>query len=160
MGESFLKLTQPSEEHLIEMMSWFSNEDELSEWSGPNFRYPFDLKSFTEDLKLNSINSFALVSNQSEFLAFGQYYRRLEKCHLGRLVVNPNYRGKGVALELMKQLCGLGRKDLKVEEYSLFVLDHNKSAIAAYEKFGFEFAKYPKELNLENCQYMIRSKIN
>ena len=26
------------ENHLLEMMSWFSNEQELTDWSGPNFR--------------------------------------------------------------------------------------------------------------------------
>jgi hypothetical protein len=41
-----MRLTQPSDENFIELMSWFSNEDELSIWSGPNFRYPFDLSSF------------------------------------------------------------------------------------------------------------------
>ena len=152
------KLSQPSEKQFLELMGWFSNEQELKEWSGPNFRYPFDSLSFTEDLRMDQLNSFVLVSNQSELLAFGQYYQRLGKCHLGRLIVNPSLRGKGIASELMKQLCELGSNELKVKEYSLFVLAHNKKAIAAYEKFGFEFADYPEDLKLENCLYMIKSK--
>lgn len=71
-------------------MSWFSTEEELSIWSGPGFRYPFDLSSFKEDLKLDSLKSFSFVSHERKLLAFGQYYPRLGKCHLGRLVVNPN----------------------------------------------------------------------
>ena len=50
-----MRLTQPSDENFIELMSWFSNEDELSIWSGPNFRYPFDLSTFKSDLSLDTL---------------------------------------------------------------------------------------------------------
>jgi ribosomal protein S18 acetylase RimI-like enzyme len=138
------------------MMSWFSNEQELTDWSGPNFRYPFNSSSFIEDLKLTHLNSFALISNENEFLAFGQYYQRVGKCHLGRLIVNPKFRGRGIAAELIDHLCVHGINELKVKKCSLFVLSHNKSAIKAYEKYGFTFAKYPDEISLENCLYMIK----
>ena len=139
------------------MIGWFSNEQELTNWSGPNFRFPLNLYSFTEDLNMGSLNSFALISNTSEFLAFGQFYQRLNKCHLGRLVVSPQFRGQGIAAKLMSHLCERGRKELKLNEYSLFVLAHNKSAIKSYQKFGFTFADYPDEIPLANCLYMVKS---
>jgi len=151
-----MQLIQPLNSHLLEMMSWFSNEKSLTDWSGPNFRYPFDLNSFAEDLKLNTLNSFSLISNQNEFVAFGQYYQRLGRCHLGRLIVNPKFRGKGIASELMSGLCELGLKNLQLKECSLFVLSHNEQAIKAYEKFGFSFTDYPEEIPLENCLYMVK----
>ena len=88
-----MRLTQPSDENFIELMSWFSNEDELSIWSGPNFRYPCDLINFKSDLNLNALKSFSLISSEGDLLAFGQYYLRLGQCHLGRLVVSPSRRG-------------------------------------------------------------------
>ena len=151
-----MQLIQPLESHLQEMMSWFSNEKELTDWSGPNFRYPYDLSSFTEDLKLSSLRSFSLVSSKAEFLAFGQYYQRLDKCHLGRLIVNPAFRGKGIATNLMRLLCNQGIKELKVTACSLFVLAHNEYAIQAYKKFGFVFANYPDEISLAHCLYMVK----
>jgi ribosomal protein S18 acetylase RimI-like enzyme len=152
-----MQLVKPIESHLIEMMTWFSNEQDLMDWSGPNFRYPFDLSSFVVDLKLSTLSSFTLISHKSEFLAFGQYYQRLDRCHLGRLIVNPNFRGKGIASELIQQICKLGLNDLGIKECSLFVLEHNVSAIKAYEKFGFAFVNYPEEIPLENCLYMVKS---
>lgn len=152
-----MKLIYPIENHLVTMMDWFSREQELSNWSGPNFRYPFNLYSFTEDLNMSSLSSFVLISNESEFLAFGQFYQRLDKCHLGRLVVNPQFRGKGIAAILMSHLCERGRQELKLKEYSLFVLAHNESAIKSYQKFGFSFANYPDEIPLANCVYMVKS---
>lgn len=151
-----MQLIKPLNNHLLEMMSWFSSEHELIDWSGPNFRYPFNLPSFVEDLKLSTLSSYALVSNESEFLAFGQYYQRLGKCHLGRLIVNPKFRGKGIASKLMYNICELGLKELEVKECSLFVLVHNEKAIKAYEKFGFSFANYPDKMPLDNCLYMIK----
>jgi len=151
-----MQLIKPIESHLIEMMSWVSNAQDLKSWSGPNFRFPFNLASFSEDLKLNTLSSFVLVSNDNEFLAFGQYYLRLDKCHIGRLIVNPKYRGKGIVLELMRYLCNLGMNQLSVKECSLFVLTHNHSAIKSYKKFGFTFANYPEKMPLDNCLYMIK----
>ncbi|WNC68644.1 GNAT family N-acetyltransferase [Thalassotalea nanhaiensis] len=151
-----MQLTQPLKSHLLEMMSWFSNEKELTDWSGPNFRYPFDELSFIEDLKLNTLSSFALMSEKADFLAFGQFYQRLGKCHLSRLIVNPDYRGKGIAAQLIRHLCEIGLKELEVKECSLFVLSHNVQAIKAYEKFGFSFDNYPEEISLENCVYMVK----
>ena len=151
-----MRLTQPSDANFIELMSWFSTEEELSIWSGPGFRYPFDLSSFKSDLKLDSLNSFSLVSTEGSLLAFGQYYQRLERCHLGRLVVNPNLRGQGIASNLIHQLSVLGKSDLKTDYCSLFVLKHNKSAIQAYTKLGFSLADYPDEIPLENCLYMVQ----
>jgi len=151
-----MHLTHPSDENLIELMSWFSSEDEVSIWSGPNFRYPFNLNTFKNDLNLDALNSFSLVTNEGDLLAFGQYYLRLGKCHLGRLVVNPNLRGKGIASHLISKLSTLGKADLNTDSCSLFVLRHNKSAIHAYTKLGFSIADYPEKIPLENCLYMVQ----
>jgi ribosomal protein S18 acetylase RimI-like enzyme len=152
-----MQLIPPIEDHLVEMMSWFSNEQELINWAGPNFRYPFNLSSFTVDLKLNPLSSFALLSNESEFLAFGQFYQRLRKCHLAKLIVSPKCRGKGIVSILMTHLCELGQKELKVKDCSLFVAAHNHSAIKSYKKFGFSFADYPDEIPIGDYLYMIKS---
>ncbi|XPF94770.1 GNAT family N-acetyltransferase [Colwellia sp. RE-S-Sl-9] len=151
-----MQLVQPLNEHLIEMMSWFSNEKDLTDWAGPNFSFPYNNTSFVDDLQLNDLSSFSLVSNDSDFLAFGQYYLRLGKCHLARLIVNPNFRGKGLAKELINCLCELGLKELNVIQCSLFVFSHNEIALNTYKKIGFTIANYPSELTIKNCLYMVK----
>lgn len=140
--------------HVKEIMSWFRNESELSSWSGPNFRYPYTLETFQQDLQLNKLNSFALVSLDNKLMAFGQFYLRLGRCHLGRLVVSPNFRGQGVAGLLMSSLCEMGHRELDTKESSLFVMADNSSAIAAYKKFGFSEQDYPEPIPIKNCLYM------
>ena len=137
-------------------MSWFPDQFALESWSGPGFRYPFTEASFIEDLNPFDSNSFVLLSEQQELLAFGQFYLREGRCHLGRLAVNPNFRGKGIAAKLMQGLMEKGSHLLKVDEFSLFVLTHNESAIKAYQKLGFEFTDYPGQIDLDNCLYMYK----
>lgn len=151
-----MQLIQPQGNHLVEMMSWFNTKQALEDWSGPGFSYPFDLSSFTEDLKLKTLNSFVLISSTSEFLGFGQFYQRLNKCHLARLIVNPKLRGRGIAAQLMTSLCDLGCEQLKLNACSLFVLAHNESAIKSYTKFGFAITDYPYDIPLSNCLYMVK----
>ena len=148
-------LSQPSDEKLTELMSWFSTEAALSIWSGPNFSFPFDFNSFKSDLNFESLPSFALLSAQAELLGFGQYYLRLGKCHLCRLVINPNFRGQGIAAHLIQQLSVRGKADLNTNASSLFVMQNNISAIKTYEKSGFTGACYPEKITLKDCLYMI-----
>ena len=77
-------------------MSWFNSEPELREWAGPVFDYPFDAQSFTNDLKLDTLDSFSMLNQQGELLAFGQCYERVGRWHLGRLAVSPEHRGQGL----------------------------------------------------------------
>jgi ribosomal protein S18 acetylase RimI-like enzyme len=151
-----MALITPLEVHLTEIMGWFNCEDQLKQWAGPNFRYPFDQSSFMEDLNVQENNSFSLVSDSNEFLAFGQYYRRLNRCHLGRLIVHPLHRGKGIVSQLIIGISEQGQKALQVESSSLFVLSHNKSAITAYQKSGFIVTDYPEQIILADCLYMVK----
>lgn len=153
-------LSNPSDGHLTQIMTWFANEAQLKIWSGPNFRYPFDFESFKSDLNLTSLNSFSLLSQQADLLAFGQYYLRAGKCHLGRLVVNPAFRGQAIVAELINGLSMAGKKELQVNACSLFVYNHNTSAVKAYEKLGFCVATYLEDMPLENCVYMVKGELN
>lgn len=154
-----MQLIQPEQNHLVQMLSWFENETLLREWAGPDFRFPFNLSSFTDDLQLDTLNSYILISTEGEFLGFGQFYQRLRKCHLARLVVNPQFRGKGYAAELITLLYDAGNKKLKLNEYSLFVLEHNKSAIKSYTRCGFAITHYSSEMPIANCLYMVKKII-
>jgi len=152
-----VELISTAPKHLTELMSWFDNEQQLKQWSGPNFDYPFTEVSFKKDIRLNELPSFTLLDDDNEMVAFGQYYSRLNRCHFGRLIVKPSWRGKGVIAQLIQALIEAGTEDLGINSYSLFVLADNKSAIAAYQKFGFSLSTYPEEMFLDNCLYMIKA---
>jgi ribosomal protein S18 acetylase RimI-like enzyme len=89
-------------------------------------------------------------------LAFGQYYERLGCCHLGRLVVAPEQRGKGIGELLVTELIARGTLALGIARCSLFVLDYNTRARNLYRKLGFVEAQYPERLPLPDCLYLRR----
>lgn len=156
MTSSEFELTGVSEQHLLEMMTWFACESELKQWAGPNFTYPYDANSFAKDLNLNRLDSFSLLNHKHEFVAFGQCYKRLQSCHLGRLAVAPTHRGNNYIAHLMHHLIEFGRIKFTTRSCSLFVLEQNSAAISAYQKYGFECAPYPEPIPFENCLYMLK----
>lgn len=152
-----MQLVHPTNQHLLEMMTWFDNQESVFLWAGPNFRFPYTLESFRHDLKLDSLTSYALVNPQGQLLAFGQYYLRIGRCHFGRLVVSPAHRGQGLIGQLLTQLEALGKAELNTSESSLFVLETNLSAVNAYLKYGFGATQYPDTIPIEQCLYLIKA---
>lgn len=152
-----MELVKAQEQHINELRSWFSDQRSLESWAGPGFRYPFTAGSFAEDLNASEISSFVLVAPDKQLLAFGQYYLRIGRCHLGRLAVNPELRGRGLVAKLITGLMAEGKRELAVDECSLFVLADNESAIIAYKKVGFVFTEYPDQISLDNCLYMYKA---
>jgi ribosomal protein S18 acetylase RimI-like enzyme len=140
--------------HLVEIMEWFPNDESISIWGGPGFRFPFTAHSFLSDLDLSKTESFVLANELGSSIAFGQYYMRNERCHLSRLVVSPSERGNGIGKHLIAQLCLQGCDDLKVSGCSLFVMPHNKSAMRVYLSLGFRKAIYPEEIS-KDMIYMV-----
>lgn len=151
-----LDVSELTDQHIEVMMTWFDTEAKLRAWSGPFFDYPFTRQTFEKSLtKNNHLN--VVLHNDMETVAFGQCYLRLERVHLARLVVSPNYRGRKIVNELIAEISHASVKPFGLRDLSLFVLENNMSAIKAYEKCGFELRDYPEENPLENCLYMVKA---
>ncbi len=118
--------------------------------------YPTNVAVLKQDLLIQAWPSFALESDDKEFLGFGQYYLRLERCHLCGLIVSPKHRGKGVVQTLIELIAAQGKHKLGVNAYSLFVYHDNAVAIKAYEKMGFVGKDYPMNDGMEDCLYMVK----
>ncbi len=138
-------LVEATREHLREMMGWFPDAQACRTWGGPEFRFPFTETTFSEDSRQASLPSYALVGEAGELLAFGQFYLRAGRCHLGRLAVAPALQGRGLGRRLVVALAELGCRTLGCEECSLFVVPENEVAVGLYEKLGFSVATYPEE---------------
>ena len=151
-----MKLIKASEQNLITMMAWFGDQESVTDWGGPHFRYPVTQETFLSDVKLDELESYSLVDNDDNLIAFGQYYLRVGHCHLGRLVVAPKHRGQGIGKQLINLLMKKGCTELAVSESSLFVYKHNEYAIAVYQALGFIEATYPEPMAFENGLYMVK----
>ena len=157
-----MQLQQPTTEQLLQVMQWVRSPKVFDIWAGPDFRFPFTEESFIEDLKLDELHSRALVApeleHNNQVQAFGQVYQRLNRTHLGRLIVNPQAQGKGIGTQLIKSLMALGDSLFGCDSYSLFVLHSNTRAKELYQRLGFVIAEYPEIMPLADCYYMVQSK--
>ncbi|QFU22404.1 GNAT family N-acetyltransferase [Shewanella eurypsychrophilus] len=165
-----MNLLSVDREHLQQMMTWFTDESSLLAWAGPGFSYPFTDESFKKDLNLTGLRSFSLVNSVGEFVGFGQCYLRNGKCHLGRLVIGPEFRGQHCRSGLFSGqkyshilitlLSELGCHHLQVSNVpgnvSLFVLSHNLPALNLYLHLGFVEAQYPEPIGLDDCLYLVK----
>jgi ribosomal protein S18 acetylase RimI-like enzyme len=148
-------LVPPSDAHVTALMQWFPDAASVAVWS-PSNDFPFERERFIVQAKLRELPSFTLVDAADTALAFGQYYERLGCCHLGRLVVAPEQRGRGVGQLLIEQLIAHGTAALGIGRCSLFVLAHNTRARNLYRKLGFVETQYPEPLPLPDVLYLRR----
>jgi ribosomal protein S18 acetylase RimI-like enzyme len=139
-----MKLVEADIGHVRSLMTWFPDAPSVAIWGGPNFRFPFDEESFLKDMRWDDLASRALVDDAGELAAFGQYYDRIGRCHLGRLAVRPDRRGGGIGETLVRLMCAEGCRALNVTECSLFVYETNVRAVRLYERLGFQPTPYPE----------------
>jgi ribosomal protein S18 acetylase RimI-like enzyme len=150
-----MRLIKSSNEHIAQLQSWFKNQQEIYTWGA--ISDPMSSTEFVKHLRADHLNSYSLSDKQQHFLAFGQHYLRLNRHHLGRLVVNPTHRGQGLGRQLVCRLIEKAYQQQHAQGVSLFVFRDNLSAYSCYQSIGFVEHDYPGGVpgNMENCAYMI-----
>ncbi len=152
-----MKLIVATESDINHLMSWFPTERSIDIWGGPKFRYPYTPETFQEDVRWRQMDTYSLIDFSGEMLAFGQIYERHGRINLARLVVCPDRRGQGIGKQLVGLLMEQGRKDIPLQEYSLYVYRDNHLAKACYAGLGFEESEYPVDDEMaDTCIYMTR----
>jgi ribosomal protein S18 acetylase RimI-like enzyme len=152
------KLVNVSNGQCLTVKTWFSDHNAIYTWGGPNMTYPMSDTDFLNLLNAPHINSFCLQDEGQQIIAFGQHYLRLERHHLGRLVVNPSCRGQGLGKILIQQLLAQAFTSKATLGASLFVFRDNTVAYNCYQSLGFIETDYPEKTfprNMQNCAYMV-----
>lgn len=158
-----MKLTFPTEQQFLQVKDWFSNRHEIYTWGGPNMTYPMADSDFLKRLTEVHLKSFCLLNDTQQLAAFGQYYRRLDHHHLGRLAVNPKHRGQGLGKTLIRLILEHAFLEQSAKGASLFVFRDNKVAYDCYRSLGFMETDYPEDPfpgNMQNCAYMVLPDCN
>lgn len=157
-----LSIVKVSSNDATEVLDWFASEKQIKDWGGPAMYFPISVTKFIERLNLDELGSFKVVETGAvdKILAFGQFYVRLGRHHLGRLAVSPNSRGNGVGRFLVNALIDKAHEHQTALGESLFVMNDNDVAIGLYESLGFNFVDYPEPIpnGFHGCMYMIRDK--
>lgn len=143
MPDTRLHIIRAQTGHLDSLKTWFPDRKKAYDWCGPGLRFPFTDETFLEDIHWERMTAYVMVDENKELIGFGQYYEKTGRCHLARLVISPHYRSRGFGYRFIYRLMEIGRKDLGVDECSLFVVRSNKRAVKCYRALNFEKTDYP-----------------
>jgi ribosomal protein S18 acetylase RimI-like enzyme len=141
------------------VMSWFDDAEGVMFWGSPYMRYPLREETYFTDLHWGHIESRVARDDDGRLVAFGQFYEKLGRCHLARLVVNPALRRRGIARKFIDALMRHGGAALDTREFSLYVMTANKPAWHCYKSLGFRMRPYPtNDPHLDNCVFMVAER--
>jgi ribosomal protein S18 acetylase RimI-like enzyme len=75
--------------------------------------------------------------------------------YIKRVVTHPDYRGRGLARQLLRHIIQVAHTTYRVDAIDLHVWEGNRSAIALYEDLGFrvQHRELYYRLKLENMTY-------
>lgn len=143
-------------QHAREIIAWFPDKVSVTRWGSPYMSYPLQEETFLEDIYWGRISSRVALGEDGRLLGFGQFYLKLGRCHLARLVINPDFRGRGLGQKFVSALMKHGSDQLDTQEFSLYVMTANKPALNSYRSLDFKLADYPDgDPRLENCVFMV-----
>jgi RimJ/RimL family protein N-acetyltransferase len=151
-----MKIEHAAIEQALEIMDWFSDKRSVLQWGSPFMKYPLEREAFLQDIHWGEMPTRVAFNENGKLLAFGQYYLKLGRCHLARLVINPEFRGQGLGEAFVAALMDHAGADLDTNKFSLFVLTANRPAYNCYRRLGFELAAYPEgDPVIEDCIFMV-----
>ncbi len=122
---------------------WITDERAHAMWCANRFQYPLNRENFlsvlSEMAQRTGDAPFAAVPDDN--IAAGFFCcspdRESGECRLKFVIVDPEYRGKGTAREMLLLAVSLAFENADVKRVSLIVFSENARARKCYEKAGF-----------------------
>jgi ribosomal protein S18 acetylase RimI-like enzyme len=141
---------------LTVIASWIRSAELCEQWAGTSVGFPIQLDSLPEEIEFRHAESWCLLES-GVLVGFGQIFPRADgRQHLAHLIVEPNFRGRGLGRQLTKRLLelALAKSPMLV---SLNVSVANLTAISLYQSLGFRSANRPSSEPDSASQYMVHA---
>lgn len=148
----YLRPVQPP--HYAAIGAWLDSAGATQRWAGPGVPYPLGSDAFAQALQLQQRPGWVLLDAHGHCLGFGQHWPTTSgTLHLGRIIVSPQARGRGLGRVLMQALMAQALQSGGVERLTLRVYRDNVAAVSLYRDLGFqplENASTPELLFMQN----------
>ncbi|MFJ9945956.1 GNAT family N-acetyltransferase [Streptomyces erythrochromogenes] len=115
------------------LRSWVPGPLDLMTWAGPHFTWPLDDAQLAAYAAEPGRRTWTAVSPDGTPLG----HVSLADGRLGRVLIAPGARGRGLGRRLVSLAVSLGFDELALTEIGLGVWTHNTAALRIYEKLGF-----------------------
>jgi ribosomal protein S18 acetylase RimI-like enzyme len=131
-------LRTPTPADYWEITSWIVDAKSCLQWAGPRLEFPFAVGELPQLLTMTGGESYCLGPRDASPYGFGQHWPRgPNRVHLGRIIVSPALREKGLGSLLVKQLSARAVAVSGANEVTLNVYRDNPGALSLYRKLGF-----------------------
>jgi RimJ/RimL family protein N-acetyltransferase len=146
-----LTLSPFQEDDFAFVLRSIATADELLQWAGPGFDWPLT-EDQLRDYRGKGISDperFRQLTAVEGDRVVGHVELTLERKHdlayIGRVLVAPSERGRGLGTALMSDVVRLAFDELRLHRISLNVFDFNTPAIRCYERVGFRREEHLRE---------------
>lgn len=127
------------------LTGWFPNPEALFLWTASGFEFPLTREPFQKHLaecaaRGDRIFYKAILLETGEacgHIELGALDPRNRSLRIGRVLIAPAFRGRGLGVEMMRLALRIAFEDHGAHRVELGVFDVNPGAIAVYEKAGF-----------------------
>ena len=124
------------------------------------FLDPYPKKQLEYEFKENPLNKILVALVDDQIVGFIDFMITFNSATIIQVAVLNEYRKKGIASSLLKEMENTFPKDLDdvVETVTLEVRKSNEAALKLYEKNGYEFVVEKKHYypNGEDAIYMVK----
>jgi RimJ/RimL family protein N-acetyltransferase len=154
-------ITESDFEHL---KRWSISPEYLKQWAGPSLTFPLDDNQLTKyiDGANHPANSerliFCAVHEATQqvvgHISFSILDRSNRSARIGKVVVDPDYQGRGFGSRMMNEMLRIGFEGLGMHRLSLGAYDFNTAALKTYEALGFKREGVLRESALFGEQYV------
>lgn len=156
-----IELTPFTEADIEPLLGWITSHEELLFWTASSFGYPLTREHIVQHMRDCAARGDRLIFKAVEsesgeavgYVELGALDPRNQSARIGRVLLAPHARGRGLGGELMRAALAYAFDVLKVHRAELGVFDANPHALAVYERVGFrregmrrESFKVPEEL--------------
>ena len=140
-----LTLAPFTEDDIDRLLGWITSKEEHFRWTASALSFPPVREDFQKQMRESAARGDRLFFKAADrdsgnvigHLELGAIDRQNRSTRIGRVLLAPEARGRGLGAELMRAGLAKAFDEMQMHRVDLWVFESNRGAIACYERVGF-----------------------